>query len=156
MTAGQLLFGPLSSVLGSIRPSTTKAFSRTIVVFNDNQGPKIEVRSTRPWPVITGLGSSEYGGPLDEEGRDFVLGRFDPPPVGRLPPSLAGSCGRLKTIPRIPSRRALGGTTFGASGSGGIRIAPDVLAQPGEASPSRAIRRASGGRATAYSVNNSA
>jgi hypothetical protein len=94
MTAGQLLLGPLGSVLGSIRPSTTEAFSRTIVVFNDNQGPKIEVRSTRPWPVITGLGSSEYGGPLDEEERDFVLGRFDRPPIGRLPrllPAAAGS-----------------------------------------------------------------
>jgi hypothetical protein len=33
------------------------------------------MRSTRPWPVTTGLGSSEYGGPLAEEEReerDFV------------------------------------------------------------------------------------
>ena len=58
---GQLLFGPLGSVLGSIRPIDNRAFSRTIVVFNDNQGPKIEVRSTRPWPVITGLGLSGAG-----------------------------------------------------------------------------------------------
>ena len=83
---GPLLLRPLCSVLGSIRPSTTKAFSRTKVVFNDNQGPKIEVRSTRPWPVITGLGSFEYGGPHAEEEReerDFVraalaLGRLTP------------------------------------------------------------------------------
>jgi len=79
--------------LGSIRPIDNRAFSRTIVVFNDNQGPKIEVRSTRPWPVITGLGLSEHGGPLDEEERDFVLGRFDPPPIVGCPPHLPAAAG---------------------------------------------------------------
>ena len=60
---------------------------------------EIEVPSTRPWPVTTGLGSAEYGGPLAEEEReerDFVRAALA---LRRAARSLTDRCGQFKTTP---------------------------------------------------------
>jgi hypothetical protein len=65
------IHGHLGSVLGSIGGIGNKPPFRTLVVFCDEHAT-IEVRSTRPWPVIT---EPTTESDLDDPGEDYEFVR---------------------------------------------------------------------------------